>query len=99
MCEDCNIAKGNHIPKNVKEQQLQPRKEIKAVNINDENDVLYFADLEKASKYVCSNLRNILRNGKAKSHEVMCNTIKATIRLNIAIEGKKDYCGYRWERI
>lgn len=100
MCTECNKKKDNKIPEDIPEVELKSihKMEIKATCIKN-NKSIYFENLEKATQYICANVLRIYKNGRAKHKEVARQAIRATIKLNIAIEGKESYCGYKWERI
>lgn len=103
MCQECNKKKANIMPEIIPDIKLVPRKkaEIKAIKIDKPQEVHLFYNIENAAKWIIKeHLKLYSKKKKSMSREeVIQTTIRATIRLNIALNGIEPYCGYNWERI
>lgn len=103
MCEECNKKKRDTMPEIIPDVELVHRKkaEIKAVSADKPWDVHLFYTIENAVKWVVKeHLKLYSKSKKSMSREEVVQTvIRATIRLNIALDGTEPYCGYNWERI
>ena len=103
MCEECNSKKRDIMPEIIPDVELVRRKkaEIKAVSVDKPWDVHLFYTIENAVKWVVKeHLKLYSKSKKSMSREEVVQTvIRATIRLNIALNGTEPYCGYNWERV
>ena len=103
MCEECNKKKRDTMPEIIPDVELVHRKkaEIKAVSKDKPWDVHLFYTIENAVKWVVKeHLKLYSKSKKSMSREEVVQTvIRATIRLNIALDGTEPYCGYNWERV
>ena len=103
MCEECNKKKRDIMPEIIPDVELVPRKkaEIKAVNVDKPQDVHLFYTIENAVKWVVKEHLKLYSKSKKNMsrEEVVQAVIRATIRLNIALDGTEPYCGYNWERV
>ena len=103
MCEECNKKKKNTMPEVIPDVELVHRKKakIKAVNLDKPQDVHLFYTIENAVKWVVKeHLKLYSKSKKSMSREEVVQTvIRATIRLNIALDGTEPYCGYNWQRV
>ena len=103
MCEECNKKKRDIMPEVIPNVELVHIKkaEIKAVNVDKPQDVHLFYTIENAVKWVVKeHLKLYSKSKKSMSREEVVQTvIRATIRLNIALDGTEPYCGYNWERV
>lgn len=104
MCEECNRNKGNMMPEKIPEglklNEIRKHEYIKGTNV-ETNETITFNSVAQAVDWALDTKLKLFTKTKLKNIEPrkMCmTTIKATIKLMIALESKESYCGYIWER-
>lgn len=98
-CADCNHLKGSTIPDNIfdglKQTMQHPRNEIQAEELQS-GKIIQFLNIEEAAKWLC---KQIIKTANMKPKDIVNRSVKATVRLSIAINGESEYCGFKWSRL
>lgn len=100
MCQECNEKKKSTMPDIIPDIHLNiKRKEIKAINLKNNEDVMEFYNIEDAVRYLLGEKMKIYNRKNLTPKESAVTATRATLKLLASLNGIEPYCGYNWVRI